>query len=323
MFALCAVLLIFFGIKKLAHTPMEKQTRLMMDTYVTIYARGPKKPASRAIEAALDRMEEVDKKFSIQNKNSPLYAFNHQDIPITDNEILYVVQKAMEISAATKGAFDITISPLLELWGFYEKSPKVPAEEDIKICLKDIGYKFLIIKDGTLYKTNKNVRVDCGAIAKGYAIGQALQTLKNKGINSAIIDAGGDVYALGKKKNALWKVGIRNPQNNDMLGYLEVEDMAVVGSGDYERYFIENGKRYHHIFDPKTGYPTEDLSGITVIHPDPMLADAWATALFVLGHEKGLKIAEQLPKINVVMITSANEILYSSQLKKMLTIISK
>ncbi|MCG2702998.1 MAG: FAD:protein FMN transferase [Candidatus Omnitrophica bacterium] len=295
----------------------------MMDTYVTIYARGPEKLTSRAIQAALDRMGEVDKKFSIQNQNSPLYAFNYQDIPITDKEILYVVQKAMEISEATKGAFDITVSPLLELWGFYEKSPKVPAEEDIKSCLKDIGYKFLVIKDGRLCKTNKNVRIDCGAIAKGYAIGQALQTLKNEGINSALIDAGGDVYALGKKGNTLWKVGIRNPQNDDMLGYLEVEDMAVVGSGDYERYFMENGKRYHHIFDPKTGYPTEDLSGITVIHPDPMLADAWATALFVLGHEKGLKIAEQLPKINVVMITSANEILYSSQLKKMLTIISK
>jgi thiamine biosynthesis lipoprotein len=274
---------------------LEKQARFMMDTYVTIYAVGPKKVTSRAIDLALDRMQEVDTKFNILNPKSPLYAFNRQGVPISDQEILDVVRLALEVSHDSGGAFDITISPLIELWGFYGDSPNLPQEQEIRECLNKIGYRHLNIEDGRLERTKEDMGIDLGGIAKGYSVSQAAKVLKAEGATSALIDAGGDVlkaegatsalidaggdvYALGKKGRKFWNVGIRSPRGEDLLGYVEVEDLAVMGSGDYERFFIEDGKRFHHILDPKTGYPAEGLSGITVIYPDPIIADAWATA---------------------------------------------
>jgi thiamine biosynthesis lipoprotein len=302
---------------------LEKQTRFMMDTYVTVYAVGPKKATSRAIDLALDRMQELDTKFNSLNPKSPIYAFNHRSEPITDKEIVHVAEMTLEIAEASEGAFDITVSPLLELWGFYGDSPHPPQDQEIKTCMMRIGYKYLAIKDSRLEKTKEDVSIDLGGIAKGYSVSQAAKILKEEGVGSALIDAGGDVYALGKKGRDPWKVGIRSPQGDDLLGYVEVEDLAVMGSGDYERFFDKDGKRYHHIFNPKTGYPAEGLSGITIVHPAPMLADAWNTALFVLGPEKGLELVEKIPGMETVMVTTSGEILYSSGLKNRLHHISK
>jgi thiamine biosynthesis lipoprotein len=302
---------------------LEKQTRFMMDTYVTIYAVGPKKVTSRAIDLALDRMQEVDTKFNILNPKSPLYAFNRQGVPISDQEILDVVRLALEVSHDSGGAFDITISPLIELWGFYGDSPNLPQEQEIRACLNKIGYRHLNIEDGRLEKTKEEIGIDLGGIAKGYSVSQAAKVLRAEGATSALIDAGGDVYALGKKGRKFWNVGIRSPRGEDLLGYVEVEDLAVMGSGDYERFFIKDGKRFHHILDPKTGYPAEGLSGSTVIYPDPILADAWATALFVMGLEKGLETVKKIPGMEAIMVTHSGERLYSSGLKDAFKVIPK
>jgi thiamine biosynthesis lipoprotein len=296
----------------------EEQTRFMMDTYVTIYAVGPQKVTAPAITSALDRMQEVDSKFNSQNPESPIYDFNHQGIPISDPEIVAMVRLALQIAKDTGGAFDITIAPLIELWGFYGDSPRLPEKAAIKDCLSRIGYHHLAIENGTLRKDTAEVQIDLGGIAKGYSVLQAKEVLKNKGVSSALINAGGDVYALGKKDRDMWKVGIRSPRGDDILGYLEVEDLAVMGSGDYERFFIEDGKRYHHIFDPKTGYPAQGLSAATLIHPDPMVADAWNTAIFVLGPENGLKWAEKISGMETVMVTTAGDIIYSNGLENAL-----
>lgn len=302
---------------------LEKQVRFMMDTYVTIYAVGPKKISFRAVDLALDRMQEVDAKFNILNPESPLYAFNRQGVPISDQEILNVVRLALQVARKSDGAFDITISPLVELWGFYGDSPHLPQEQEIKNSFTKIGYKYLMINNGKLEKSKEDIRIDLGGIAKGYGVSQAVKVLKAEGITSALIDAGGDVYALGKRGGKFWKVGIRSPRGEDLLGYLEVEDLAVMGSGDYERFFIKDGKRYHHIFNPKTGYPAEGVSGTTLVHPDPMVADAWNTAIFVLGPEKGLEIVENMPGMEAIMVTTAGEILYSSGLKNALKVVPK
>lgn len=293
----------------------------MMDTYVTIYADGSKETTSRAIDLALDRMQEIDTKFNILNPKSPLHTFNQQGLPISDEEILNVVRAALDICQKTDGAFDITVCPLIRLWGFYGESPHLPREQQIKDCLKKIGYKYIVIKDGKIHSVKENISIDLGAIAKGYAVSQAVKVLRKEGVTSALIDAGGDVYALGKKNNKLWKVGIRSPRGEDLLGYLEVENTAVMGSGDYERFFVKDGRRYHHIFNPKTGYPAEGLSGITVISPDPMMADAWATVLFVIGPERGLDIVEKMPGMEAIMVTTSGEILYSSGLKNALKVV--
>jgi thiamine biosynthesis lipoprotein len=302
---------------------LEKQTRFMMDTYVTIYGVGPKKATSRAIDLAMKRMQEIDSKFNMLNPRSPLYAFNHQGVPISDPEIIDVIRAALEVARKSDGAFDITISPLVELWGFYGDSPHLPQEEQVRECLNHIGSRYLVLDDGTLKKTEADVRIDLGGIAKGYAISQAVKVLKAQGVTSALIDAGGDVYAMGKRGNKPWKVGIRSPRGEELLGYVEVEDLAVMGSGDYERFFMKDGKRYHHIFDPKTGYPAQGLSGTTLIYPDPMLADAWNTALFVLGPKKGLEIVEKTPAMETIMVTTEGKALFSSGMKNALKVIPK
>ena len=294
---------------------LEKQTRFMMDTYVTIYAVGPKRITSPAINSAMDRMQELDVKFNSLNPESPVYAFNHKGLPISDQEILRVVRLALQIARDSDGVFDITVAPLIEKWGFYGDSPRLPDEGEIKASLAKVDYRYLTLKNGRLEKKRNDVHIDLGGIAKGYAIDQAAKVLRREGVTSALIDAGGDVYALGKKGREPWKVGLRSPRGNDLLGYVEVEDLAVLGSGDYERFFIKDGKRYHHIFNPKTGYPAEGVRSTTIIYSDPMAADAWNTAVFVLGPKEGLKRADKIPGMEVVMVTSSGEILYSSGLK--------
>ena len=291
---------------------LEKQMCVMMDTYVTIYAGGPKKVVLGPMRLARKRMQEVEEKFSAFNLKSPVYAFNHDGTPITNPEILGVVRTALSISRDSGGAFDITIFPLSVLWGFATKTPKVPSEDQIKETLKHVGYQHLILSDGRLTKDDPLVEIDLGGIAKGYVVGEGIKVLKNHGVKSALIVAGGDIYALGKKGSKRWKIGVRNPFKEGILGSLEVEDVAVMGSGDYERFFIKDGKKYHHIFNPKTGYPATGASGVTVISADPVLADAWGPALLVLGPQKGLEIIKKKPYLGAVMVTPEGKIFYSS-----------
>lgn len=300
---------------------VEKETRFMMDTYVTIYAVGPKEITSKAIGLALDRMQEIDVKFNALNPKSPIYAFNHQGTPISDPEILDLIRLALKVSKESNGAFDITVAPLVELWGFYEKAPHLPQDQVIKDCLKNVGYQHLSLNNGKLEKDNEDTRIDLGGIAKGYALSQAVGVLKQNGVTSALIDAGGDVYGLGKKGKNLWKVGIMNPRGEGMLGYVEVEDLAVMGSGDYERFFIQDGKRYHHIFNPKTGYPTEGVAAVTVIYQDPIVAQPWTKISFIMGPKRGLEILEKIPGMEVIIVTTSQEIMYSPGLKHIFNVI--
>jgi thiamine biosynthesis lipoprotein len=205
-------------------------------------------------------------------------------------------------SRKTDGAFDITVAPLVELWGFFTDEPRLPSPEEVRENLALVGYERVALEDGKLVKLVHGTRIDLGGIAKGYAVGEGIAALETRGITSALIDAGGDIYALGRRGDDLWKVGIRSPRGEELLGYIEVEDLAVMGSGDYERFFMKDGVRYHHILDPSTGYPAMQVTGVTVVYPDPMMADAWATALFVAGPEKGIALAESEPDLETIMV---------------------
>ncbi|MDD5449822.1 MAG: FAD:protein FMN transferase [Candidatus Omnitrophica bacterium] len=288
----------------------EKTTRLMMDTYVTITAVGPRQSTSKAINLALNRMQEISVKFNSLDKRSPIYAFNDNETPITDPELLSVIKKALEISRESEGAFDITVAPLLELWGFYDKKFRVPDARQIKDCLARIGYRHLSIDNGKLIKDNAGVKIDLGGIGKGYAISEAVKVLKKNGVNSALIDCGGDVYALGKKRNRSWRIGIKDPRGEGIVGYIDAEDTAVMSSGDYERFFLIDGRLYHHIFNPMTGYPTEGISGVTVIYKDPVIAQPWTKAPFVLGPRKSMQLFNDAG-VDAMVITDSGEKLYT------------
>lgn len=303
---------------------LEEQRRVMMDTYVTIYAYGPKRAVSSAIDRAFEAMQAEAKKLNAHDPSSQIHRFNQDGEPIRDPDIISLVRAALEVSRKSEGAFDITVYPLVKLWGFYEDLAKqVPPEERIREALGNTGYEHLIVKDGELRSDKDNINIDLAGIAKGYVVGQGIKTLKKYGIKSAIVQAGGDVYALGRKNGKAWKVGIRGYRGEGLLGYLEVEGLAVMGSGDYERFFVKDGKRYSHIIDPKTGHPSFGVSGVTVIYPDPAVADAWGTALFVLGREKGLRIVESIPGMEAVIVDEEGKVFYSAGLQQSLSMIHR
>lgn len=306
------VVIVYFSSRRNGHS-LQKRTRFLMDTYCTIQAVGSEKQVANAINAALDRMEEIDKKFNFLNPESPLYEFNLNNVSISDSEIVELIKIAQSISEQSDGAFDLTIEPLLDLWGFYGDSPSLPEEDDIDKCLGNVGYKDLLLVDGHLKKVKQGVHIDLGGIAKGYAIREAFRVLRKEGVDSVIIDAGGDIYAAGKINGENWNIGIRNPRGEGDIGMVQVSGLAVVTSGDYERFFMKDGRRYCHILDPRTGYPTDELMSVTVVSSDPVLADAWATALFVLG-KGGMKLVEEIPDMEAMMVTADQDIICSSGL---------
>jgi FAD:protein FMN transferase len=169
--------------------------------------------------------------------------------------------------------------------------------------LKNVGYKYLVIKDGKLTKTKPGVGIDIGGIAKLYVLEEGANVLKNGGIKSALIDAGGDIYAIGRDNGRDWKIGIRNPRGDGVIGAVDVSDMLVISSGDYERYFEKDGVRYHHIMDPFTGYPARGLSGSTIFCSDPALADGLSSTVFILGKDKGFALAKKLLYFEAVVVT--------------------
>jgi len=289
----------------------EKETRLLMGTYVTVTVLGPQEAALKALNLAFKRMQEIDVKFNPVNPQSPVYTFNRSNEPISDPEIISLVKRALEISRESGGAFDITVAPLSELWGFYASAQRVPSDNEIKECLRHVGYQHLLFKNEKLNKGNPKVKIDFGGIAKGYALVEAARVLKNSGVTSALIDLGGDVYVLGKKGLKPWKVGIKNPRGEGILGYIQAQDQSVSSSGDYERFFMAQGKRYHHIFNPATGYPTEGVAGVTIVHADPVLAQAWAKIPFVLGPQEGMRALDKIQGLQAVMVTSSGELVYS------------
>jgi len=313
--AAAAATVVFLGRPK-ADKPeqVQKQTRFLMDTYVTIQVPGDAR-AIKTIEKALDRMEEVDRKFNVLNAESPLYRFNHENVPITDPEILALLETSFEVSSESGGAFDVTVYPLVDLWGFFRGASAVPARADIAACLENVGWRQLQIENGVLTRPRDGVKIDLGAIAKGYAVGEAVKVLKSAGVTSALIDAGGDIFAIGELQGRPWKVGIRNPRGEGVIGVLDVSDLTIVTSGDYERFFEKDGVRYHHILDPASGYPASGLMSVTVICGDAVRGDGLSTALFVMGAEKGMELVERLDGVEALMVTQDKKILCSSGLQ--------
>ncbi|MCX6842563.1 MAG: FAD:protein FMN transferase [candidate division WOR-3 bacterium] len=315
--AAAAVVLLAAGCRRPEGVTLRKQTRLMMDTYVTIEAAGPVQTTDKAIEAAFERLEEISHKFNFLDSTSPVHAFNFDNVPLTDSEVVEVVRAAVAVSEVSGGAFDITVRPLVELWGFYGDHPAVPSQRAIDSCLKMVGYKNLLVEPGRVTKLRPDVTIDLGGIAKGYGLGEAARVLRAHGVDSALIDLGGDIYAMGKKGNKNWKVGIRNPRGDGVVGIAAVSNLAVVTSGDYERYFfgpprdtIRNRRtgtvpgtesaairysprdsghvpadsvRYCHIIDPATGWPARGMISTTIVMRDPLTAQGWSKILFLRG----------------------------------------
>lgn len=283
-----------------------------MDTYMSLTAYGEK--AEDAVTAAIHEIQRLDAMFSVGNTDSDVTTANMQGSAIVSDETAYLVEQSLEISRKTDGAFDITIYPVMELWGFTTKNYKVPQADELQETLKRVSYENVLLKDHELVLKN-NAQIDFGGIAKGYTSSRVMQIFKEYGIEHGMVNLGGNVQTLGTKTDGTaWRVAIQSPQGgNQYLGILETGDKAVITSGGYERYFEENGVTYHHIIDPKTAYPSDsDLTSVTIVCADGTKADALSTSFFVMGLERAESFYENTDlDFDVILLTKDNQIYIS------------
>jgi thiamine biosynthesis lipoprotein len=238
-------------------------------------------------------------------------------------DTFYVIKKALEYAALTGGAFDPTVGPLVKLWDIGGDNPRIPQKQEIAAALKLIDYRTVQLDQAasTVRLPVKGMKLDLGAIAKGYAADEVELILERHNVKSAVVDLGGNVLVFGKKKDGTpWRVGIQDPKSTrgEYLGLVTGEAMTVVTSGIYERFFIENGVRYHHILDTKTGFPVSNgLVSVSIITTKSIDADGLSTSLFALGREKGLALVKTMPGVFVVFVDDKDKVYLSPGTEKM------
>jgi len=305
------------------------RVEFLMDTVVEIklYHRSKAK-AQEAIDSAMEEMRRVEQKMSCFLPASEVSRINREAllergkgsplaegwIPVSD-ELFSLLSEAVRLSKLTKGRFDITIYPLWRIWKFEKDSVEVPAKEEIEKKKRLINYNNMFIENGKINFAKRGMGIDLGGIAKGYAVDAAIRVLKEKNVESAMVNAGGDIYVLGRKQGKPWRIGIRHPRRaGEILGIVDMEDGAIVTSGDYERFFFSEGKRYHHILDPKTGYPANECQSVTIVAKKATFADGLATGVFVLGPGEGMGLIESLGEVEGVIVNKEGEVSVSSGL---------
>lgn len=265
-----------------------------MDTVITLEAYGD----SAALDAAQAEILRLEQLFSIGEPQSDVAQLNAQGTLTLSPETAALLAEAREISEASGGALDVTIGPVVRLWGWYDGVPAVPDAAELAAALALVDFERLRLDGQEATLELPGMAVDLGGIAKGFAAASAAKVLQDQGITSALLNLGGNIRAVGAKPDGSpWIVGIADPQ--DPAGYcctVEATDCAVVASGDYQRYFTQDGQTYHHIFDPETGYPAETgLRSVTVLCENDTWADGLSTALFVLGLQDGAALWRSCP----------------------------
>lgn len=281
-----------------------RETRFMMGTLVEIlvYARG--EDAADAVNRAFTRMGEVEKATSCRIPGNEVESVREGAGALFSGDAAIILQRALSTAVASSGAFDPTLGELVDLWGFGTDRPRVPGEAEIRDALGRSGYQK--IPGSGRFPPGEKVWLDLGGVAKGYAVDEAVRVLKDFGVGAGIVDAGGDLRTFGVKPGSSpWRVGVQDPdQSRELAGILEAGEISIATSGDYQRYFEVEGVRYHHILDPATGRPARSgLKSATVLAHDCALADALATAAFVMGPERGLDLLEKHEGVEGILIS--------------------
>lgn len=280
------------------------------------------KRAAEAAQAVFAEFKRLDLEMSNWVDSSDVQRINQaagvKAVRVSD-EVFKIIQRAQQVSRKTDGAFDITIGAYRGLWKFdQEMDGSLPADAEVQARRKMTGYRDLVLdaRHKTVKLRRKGMGITLGGIAKGYAVDRAVAILHERGMVDFIVQAGGDLYVAGKKGSQKWRVGIRDPRGSRdaTFALTEIENKTFSTSGDYERGFVKDGVRYHHILNPKTGYPAKLCRSVTVMAKDAITADAWSTALFVLGPDKGLKLVARMPELQAVFVDSHNNVLVSSGL---------
>lgn len=284
---------------------------------------------SKVCDIARAKISELDKLLSIFEESSAVSRINNDNkkgIVEVAPELFKLIKIAKENYILTQGAFDITVEPLTEIWGFGPEKKELPDIQTVSRILEYVGLDKIELdeENQTLIFKDPRIRIDFGGIAKGYAVDEAVRIFRNYNIKKALINMGGDLYCLGTNQdNKDWIIGIKDPENKDeILAQLKIRDKAIATSGDYENFYIYNNKRYGHIIDPRSGFTiSNNLTSVTILADDCTTADALATAVFVLGGTSGLELIEKLQGVECLLVISQegeSEILMSTGMGKYL-----
>lgn len=298
------------------------ETNFFMGTVVKISLYDKKDP--NIISRGFDRIKQIENEVSINIQGTELDKVNNSagksPVKVKDDTFT-ITQKGLEYSKLTQGSFDITVGPIVKLWSIGLPEAKVPAQAEIDEKIKLVGHEDLQTneKDKSIFLKRKGMLIDLGAIAKGYTADAVAEVLKEEGVKSAIIDLGGNILALGTKPDGnLWRIGIQNPfePRGEITGTIEVENKSIVTSGIYERFIEKDGKKYHHILNPFTGYPYDnEIAGVTIVSDKSIDGDALSTSVFSKGLKDGMDFIEKIQGVEAIFVTKDKKVYVTKGLK--------
>jgi FAD:protein FMN transferase len=304
--------------------PLEQTQYDLLGTACTvrIYTGG----SPEILHAAFGRIAEIEREMTLNRADSEVIRINAaagiRPVTVT-SDVLQVVRQGIRFSSDGDGAYDITVGPLVKLWGIGSSSARVPSQAEIRRALGFVGYRDVVVDPGasTVFLKRAGMGLDLGSIAKGYAADEVSRILRQRGVSSALIDLGGNILTLGKKPDgSRWRIGIQNPQEarGTKIGFVEIEAGSVTTAGTYERFFEQDGKRYFHILDARTGSPAwNGLAAVAIVAPDSISADGYDTLVFTLGLERGRAFVESSRDgIEAIFITERREVYVTPGLRQ-------
>lgn len=301
-----------------------------LGTIISLKAFG--KNAEIAIEEAMQKLNDIDDAMSAFKPDSEISKINMnsgKDFQVVSTGTYSLVKKAVKYSELLDGTFDPTIRPLVTLWNIGTNNEKIPSKSEIDKKRELVNFKDILFdNNNTSIKLSKpNQAIDVGGIAKGFAADEVKNIFLKHHVNSGIIDLGGNIFALGNKDDgSAWKVGIQDPfkSRGEFIGILNVKNKSVVTSGNYERYFKKDGKVFHHIIDPKTGYPSEsEIISATIISDESIDGDGLSTGIYIMGLSKSMKLIESIKGVDAIFITKDKQVFVTSGIKEIFEMCNK
>ncbi len=317
------ILLMTFAFQAFSLETYERTLKLMGSRYEITVVAGNEEEGNRYINMAVDEISRIEKIISSWDPNSQTSQVNANAgiAPVkVDPELFHLVERALQISKVTDGAFDISYAAMDKIWTFDGTLQEMPDEAVIRQSVAKVGYKNIILdkEKGTVFLKLTGMKIGFGAIGKGYSADKAKKLLMDAGVPAGMINASGDLNCWGARPDGTpWLVGITNPMNkNNVFSWFPIRNSAVVTSGDYEKFVMLNGKRYAHIIDPRTGIPASGLTSVTIFAPNAELADALATSVFVMGKDTGIDMVNQLKGIECIVVDDEGKIWYSENIER-------
>ena len=301
----------------------ESRDIFAMDTYMTLTAYG--KNAKKGLDEAVDEINKIEQLVSTGIDSSEISQINENGKGSVSETTGYLIKRSKEIYDSTNGVFDITIYPIMQAWGFPTENYRVPGKKELKKLRGLMGADYVLYdeKKQEVILDKEGMKIDLGGIAKGYTSSKVMDIFKENGISSAVISLGGNVQTLnGKPDGSDWRVAVENPADTgSYIGVLSIKDKAVITSGGYERYFKQDGKTYHHIIDPATGYPANNgLTSVTIVSDDGTLADGLSTSLFIMGPEKAQEYwKKHSDEFDMILVKADGSILVSEGIAEQFT----